>query len=341
MSATLWSSASATAIGSMPGTDALEAARVVVGELPELVPLPELPQRGVGADILGRTAGLLVDLAVEVVPSGYRVAARAGSDQRRATDWLRWDVDAMEQAVAEIGQAPPAVKVQAAGPWTLAAGIELHSGHRVLTDHAAVRDFASSLVEGLSAHAAEVAHRTGSRVVVQLDEPYLPSVLAGGIPTPSGYGNVPALPEPEVERLLTDVITNLADATGSSVVVHCCGRRPPVALFRRAGAAVSLDATALGSVTGAFADELGEAWQEGAELFLGLVPASGGDEPVRALAQPGLDLVARLGFPRRVLVESAVVTPTCGLAGVSPVAARSAIRRVREVAELFREELDR
>ena len=46
----------------MPGTDALEAARTVVGELPQLPHLPELPGRGAGADLIGRTAALLMSV---------------------------------------------------------------------------------------------------------------------------------------------------------------------------------------------------------------------------------------------------------------------------------------
>src|ERR1700712_3767395 len=58
----VWPSGAATAIGSMPGTDPAGAAAVVFGELPDFPHLPELPARGVGADMLGRTAALLVDL---------------------------------------------------------------------------------------------------------------------------------------------------------------------------------------------------------------------------------------------------------------------------------------
>ncbi|MDA3643380.1 methionine synthase [Saccharopolyspora indica] len=334
-----WGPGIATAIGSMPGTDPVETARTVVGELPDLAPFPELPGRGVGADVLGRTAGLLVDLAVEVVPSGYRVAGRPGRDQQRAVDLLRWDLDAVEQAVAEKG-APRAVKVQAAGPWTLAAGIELHRGHRVLTDHGALRDFTASLTEGLREHVAQVAARTGSRVVVQLDEPMLPMVLAGALPTPSGYGKVPAVPAPEVQSLLGEVIEELGAATDSPVIVHCCARRPPVALLRRAGAgAIALDATGLGDVTGELADELGEAWEEGTTLFLGLVPST---QPVqdalRAFAQPAFDLASRLGFARKALAERSVPTPTCGLAGATPAWSRRAINLTRDLAKLFADE---
>jgi hypothetical protein len=59
-----WPAGSATGIGSMPGTDVAEAQRIVLGELPGLPHLVELPDRGPGADLLGRGAGFLVDLPV-------------------------------------------------------------------------------------------------------------------------------------------------------------------------------------------------------------------------------------------------------------------------------------
>ena len=50
-----------------------EAVATVLGELPDLPFLPELPARGLGADMIGRTAALLVDLAVEAGPQRYQV----------------------------------------------------------------------------------------------------------------------------------------------------------------------------------------------------------------------------------------------------------------------------
>src|SRR5262245_62088789 len=188
-----WPAGTATGIGSMPGTDPQEAANVVVGELPDLPHLPELPRRGLGADIIGRTAAALIDLAVEVVPSGYRVTGKPGADHRRGLDLIRWDLDAFADAVDTAR--PAAVQIQFAGPWTLSAGIELPRGHRVLTDHGALREFTDSLSEGISRQVAEVGKRTGRPVVVQLDEPSLPTVLAGALPTPSGLGTVGAVAE--------------------------------------------------------------------------------------------------------------------------------------------------
>ena len=75
----------ATGVGSLPGTDPREAAAVVAGELPDLPHLPELPGRGPGADMVGRTAArCCVDLHVDLQPSGWRLVDRPGMDERRA-----------------------------------------------------------------------------------------------------------------------------------------------------------------------------------------------------------------------------------------------------------------
>lgn len=333
-----WPLGAATAIGSMPGVDPLEASTVVLGELPDLPYLPELPARGLGADTIGRTAGLLVDVAVEVVPSGYRVTARPGGDHRRAGDHLRRDLDAFEQALERAGARPPALKVQVAGPWTLASEVELPRGHRVLTDHGALRDVTASLAEGLTAHVAELVKRTGRDVVVQLDEPSLPSVLAGMLPTPSKLGTVAAVAEPEARDLLAVVIDAARAATGQPVIVHCCAPRPPVALLRSAGAdAVAVDATLLDGVPAAFTDQLGEVFDGGCVLFLGLVPSTAptGQPTLAGLARPALELVDRLGFPRELLAERAVPTPTCGLAGATQQWARRALTLARELGKGF------
>ena len=72
----VWPAVAATGLGPMPGSEIAEAARIVAGELPELPFLPELPDRGVGADRAGRTIALLVDIWADVVPSGWRISRR-------------------------------------------------------------------------------------------------------------------------------------------------------------------------------------------------------------------------------------------------------------------------
>jgi len=77
----------ATGIGSWPGTSAREAVRtvrdlLVDGEGVGLPHCPETPARGPGAQIIGRSAGLPVDLPVYPQPRGWRVVARPGAPSR-------------------------------------------------------------------------------------------------------------------------------------------------------------------------------------------------------------------------------------------------------------------
>jgi hypothetical protein len=311
-----WPYGAATGVGSLPGTDPVEAARTVAGELPDLPHLPELPERGPGADILGRTAALLPDLYTDLQPAGWRFVPRPGVDRRRAEDYLAWDLDAVEQAFDGFAGV---FKVQAAGPWTLAAGIELHRGDRALSDRAAVRDIAAALAEGLAQHVADVQKRLPyATVVLQLDEPSLPAVRQGRIRTASGFGTLRTVDEPE---LLATLRTVLETAPAG---VHCCASDVPFDLLGRAGAQfVSLD---LALLTTRQYDSLAALLDDGRHLLLGT------DDAQRATA-----LWRDLSHPLETLAQRVTVTPACGLAGRSPAEARAALARAREVAKALAE----
>jgi len=318
---TTWGPASG--IGSLPGTDPAETLRLVVGELPDFAHLPELPGRGAGADLVGRSAALLVDLAVDLTPAGWRLVPRGGIDQRRAREFLARDLDALTD-IAEGYTGP--FKVQAAGPWTLAAGLERTRGDRAVVDAGARRDLAQSLAEGLAAHAGNVAARVpGARVVVQLDEPSVPAVLQGGLPTVSGFGKLPAVEESVVEQELAALVAALP----GPVVVHCCAARMPLGLFRAAGAAgVSFD---LGLVQDL--DAVGTAVEAGTHLLLGVVPGTDATLPVPKATGSRVQAWWReLGFDAEQLSGAVTLTPSCGLAGATPAYARAAMTHVREAA---------
>jgi methionine synthase II (cobalamin-independent) len=314
----------ASGVGSLPGTDPAEAVRLVAGELPEFAHLPELPGRGAGADLIGRSAALLVDVAVDLTPAGWRLVPRSGVDQRRAVEFLARDLDALHDVAA--GYAGP-LKVQAAGPWTLAAGLERSRGDRAVVDAGARRDLAQSLAEGLAAHVAAVGARVpGATLVVQLDEPSVPAVLQGGLPTASGFGKLAAVESSVVEQELADLVRRI----DVPVVVHCCAPRVPMGLFRAAGAAgLSFD---LGLVQDL--DAVGTAIEAGTHLFPGVVP--GTDTPLGAPKATASRVQAwwrELGFADERLAAAVTLTPACGLAGASQAYARTAMAHVREAAK--------
>ena len=330
---TSWSGTpyAATGIGSLPGTDPREAVRLVLDALPDLPFLPELPGRGQQRGAATGQIRVLADLPVDLQPAGWRLTSRRSRDGARARDLLSYDLEALEEAA----DAPPALKLQCAGPWTLAALLELPRGDRVLSDPGAVDDLVQSLAEGLARHLADVAARLpGTRLVLQLDEPSLPAVLAGGVPTASGFGRLRAV---TAERATAALAAVLDQSAAADTVVHCCAPSPPVELLRKAGAgAVSLDATLL---TPRDDDVLGEAVEGGGGLLLGVVPAvDGPGHDLGSMVRPVQELWRRLGQPAESLGRTVVVTPTCGMAGATPGHARRALEASVEIARRLGEE---
>jgi hypothetical protein len=338
----------------MPGENPMEAARIIAGELPDLPHLAELPGRGPGADLTGRAAALLVDLPVELAgPRGWRIAERPGRDVRRARSMLSSDLDAMEEALD--GYEGP-LKIQLAGPWTLAATIEQpRSLNPALADPGLVADLTSSLAEGVAAHVAEVAKRVPkANLLVQLDEPALPAVLQGAVPTASGISRVRTVDE-EIAR---DRLHEVLAATRKYTVVHCCGRDLPFGIIVSAGAdAVSFDPSQLRR--GDF-DSFAETAEAGAGLLIGALPTSGPREASsgnpdaarrsgrdeRERPTPGdtarivRDLWRKMDLPAAQCAPQVVITPACGLPGASPQQARDALRWCREAAAILPEMME-
>jgi methionine synthase II (cobalamin-independent) len=319
----------ATGVGSWPGDDAesyTEAVRVVLGEVPDLPYLPELPGRGAPAGMLGRTIAMVADLGFDLQPAGWRLTDRPGIDHRRARSLLAQDLDQLEEQAEGVSGR---FKIQVAGPWTLAASVEKPRGDKALSDHGARRELAQALAEGVATHLADVRRRLpASRVVVQIDEPTLPAVLAGRIPTASGLGRHRVVHPPEASAALEWVLA----AAGEEPWVHCCAAEVPWQLVRGAGArGLSAD---LAVLTAADMDVLAEALEAGETLALGVVPSV---EPATVadsttVTERVLRWLDMLGLDPEKVTERLVVTPSCGLARASPAWARRATELCREVA---------
>lgn len=321
-----WPVGVATGVGSLPGSDFATALSLVLDELSDFPHLPELPARGLWAALTGRGIARLVDLGAELGARGWRLTGRPGGDQRRAAGLFAADLDAVE---ALAGSTATAFKLQLPGPWTLAATVELPRGERVLADRGAVRDLTDSLAAGVAELLAEAGRRVPrASLVLQLDEPALPAVRSGRIPTASGMSRLPAVADPELTAGLATVIAAVRGA-GALAVLHCCAPDFPGRVVP-AGTAWSLDLTAAGHDE----DALGEFLDAGGQLFAGVVPAlDPAVEPsARSVADLVRDLWHRLELPIENLPGQVTCTPTCGLAGASPDWARAAMRLAGQVA---------
>lgn len=298
-------------LGSMPGVRPTESLAVIAGETPELIHIPELPGRGPGGDMVGRSYAALNSLdrsfSVDVQPAGWQVSRGEPLALRRGKAWLLEDLEALQTLIA--GSAG-AVKLQLAGPFTLAAAVSPVAGDRLLTDRGALSD----LMQGLVAAATDQLQRLRQQApdahfILQLDEPSLAAAIAGRVKTRTGRGSLPPVELPFARDLLQRFAAGIRQV-GADPWLHCCAAEPPLAALHGIGFVgwslplVSLDATDDDALT-AHLDAAGL-------LVLGVrKPAA---DPVGRTRREIGSFARRLGIPDGELSRHLSVSPECGLA---------------------------
>lgn len=318
----------AAGLGSLPGTDVGAALRMLWQTTPEVVAVPELPARGVGADMVGRTAAMLSGLGVDLQPAGWRLTDSPGIDQRRARSLLRRDLDDLEEHLQGY---QGIVKFALAGPWTMAALVERPRGDKVLADHGARRELAQSLAAGAAELLGELRDRLPEVTWwAQVDEPMLAQVLAGRVATASNFSKHRSVERADAAELL-GLFSGLAEVTG----LHWCGR-PDADLLPRLGfEAVQVE---VGALQGSDLDALSLWLESGRQVWWGAIATDVPDE------LGGLDdaagrlyrLFEVLGLDADLLLGG-LVTPACGLGTWSPLGAQQVLRQAGRVAEIVTE----
>ena len=321
----------------MPGsdTDAYdEALRLVLGELPDLPHLPEVPGRGAAATMTGRALAVWPGWTPTCSRPGWRLTGGGGSPGRRpppravaarpgprrargadpglrraAQDPGRWAVDAGRDG-REAARGPGAGRPRR--PPRAGAGAGRGTAH------------ATSPTSAAGCPGPSCSCRSTSR--------RCPSVLAGQVPTASGLHRHRSVDPPQASALLEEVFAAVVEA-GRMPLVHCCAADVPVGLLVGAGAQGSRWTSACSPRRRTTTSR--RCWSRGAPR----------DARRRAVGRPGvrarptsssteqvLRFLDMLGFDPAAVGGSLVVTPSCGLAGATTTYARAAVRQARAVA---------
>ena len=319
-------SGAATAIGSLPHLDPVEAAALAVAVHPSMPAAPQLPARHRAEGMLAQVAGdvpgvgwtpdgtLRVDLTV-LDPGDPGSADLAGDG------WA-----GLRAFLSVAGPArPPLVKVQLAGPVTLARAL-VEAG----TPHGVAAAVSSAAVQAKVRAVLGATHEAvpDAGLVLVLDEPALVT-LAGETSGPFS------------RTAVVDLLSGAIGAAGPDVAVgvHCCGPAdwPAVTAAGPDILAAPLDAglTAEGSGLAGFLERGGwVAW--------GVVPTHRplGDD-AEGLTRRLLDAWCDAGRTRCDgfrLWRQALVTPDCGLAGFGVSQAERALRLAARVSDRLRDQ---
>ncbi|WP_353081080.1 methionine synthase [Tessaracoccus lapidicaptus] len=312
-----------TAAGSLPGTDFRGALTAMAEALPDVLPFPELPARGVTSGMVGRALGLIEGLGFDLQPAGWRLVPHAGAEHRRARAQWRNDLDDAEELLQGF---TGVLKVAVAGPWTLAAAVERTMGDRLLADHGARRELAQALHDGVKRLKDDLARRLpGRQVWLQVDEPSLIAVAEGRIPTASGFSRHRRVDPPE----LVAALRPMADGAW----LHCCAPGRWLDVARRAGfTGVSVDASLVDL------DELAEWRDEKRGLILGVVDTSRGPQNTDELVRSALVILRQLQVDD---LDGVLLGTACGLSGWRREDVVPQLQSLGKAAELVEEALAR
>jgi methionine synthase II (cobalamin-independent) len=305
----------ATAIGSLPHADPVEAADAVLRLLPELPAAPQLPERDAREGMLAQWLGALPEVTV-ADDGSYEV--RGWSEEAPV---CHFDTDAHAGLLAFLdragsGTVPARVKVQVTGPLTLGSALEAQGVPLARAYHRSAQ-LCSAWAGALEQLVAE--RLPGAGLVLFFDEPALVRWRRGDAPLERDFA--------------IDVLSGTLAAVESPVGVHVCGDGD-VGLAAAAGpqilgVTVGDDLADHALALARFLD--GEGWVAWGAVSTDRPVGESADPHWRRLAAVWCEL-ARRGCDPVVLRTRGMVTPACGLAGYGASQAERVLGIAHELA---------
>ncbi len=326
-----------TAIGSMPHTDPDEACSVILKYLPDIPVWPQLPRRAPDEGMVLQCSegfpGLVFD--------GDRIRFKPSAGFENDLEQIHLDSEEGNARKYRISAAyaaglaaflsrasgSPVVKGQIVGPVTWGLTVIGEDGLGILYDDTLAETVAGFLRLKASWQENEL-RKLARNTIVFVDEPHLVSL--GSVFTP--------IPEEKVPLLLGEVFKGISGIKG----LHCCGNSNWSVLLEAGIDILSFDAYNYASSLSAHSDRVGAFLEGGGGIAWGIVPsdeeALAGESlsSLRDRLEDSMAMFTRDGIRFRQIVTQGLITPSCGLAGLSPEMATRALELTSELSRDLR-----
>jgi hypothetical protein len=331
----------ATGIGTMPFAEPAEACTLILQHVPEAPHWPQLLRASSSEGMIDQ----FLEGAPGVVEEGGKAYLRALEPYQEweqfYEDYEGSNLDAfavsaeraqgLQPFLEEIGQRdpPPFVKGQVTGPITLGLTLREQGGAAAFFNED-LRDMLAKLVAMKARWQEETFRRIlpQAETIIFLDEPIL-----------SSYGS--AFMNVSREEVITALKEACAPLQGLKGI-HICGNTDWPMIMEAGLDIINFDAFYYLSSFLLYAEQLRTFLESGGAIAWGIVPTD--DEVLKRVQPPelvgklreGMDQLAEEGIPHGLLVERALITPSCGTGSLSEDGARRAYEIIAEVNALLR-----
>ncbi len=328
-----------TMIGSMPQTNPDDACRVVLRHLPAVPAWPQLPGRTPKENMYAQFSEGFPGVTVEDsrvyidrsrdIDGGLEKLYTAYTDGDTSAYGISRDYAAGFHALlASRLDKAVALKGQVTGP--ISWGLAVADGAQGAIYDDTLADAIARHLRLKAAWQYQQLSRVSRNVVIFLDEPSLTSLGSAFV----------ALPTEKVKELLEETLGGIGGLRG----LHCCGNTDWSLLLGLPIDILSFDAYNYAGALGAYAADVRSFVGKGGAIAWGIVPNDEdllAKESVASLKdrlQEAIAPFAKEGIPFKQLVEQSLITPSCGLASLSPEAAEQALAFLGELSDKMRKQ---
>ncbi len=330
----------ATAIGSMPQTDAVDACSAVLEHLPAIPVWPQLPHRTFLENMYVQYSERFPSVVIEHENERIHVDRSAdltGQLEKLYEAYLTNNLDeyaispeyaaGLRQFLSLKMESVIAVKGQVTGPISFGLTVTDQDRRPTLYDET----LADAIAKHLRLKAAWMERellKLSPNTIVFVDEPYLASLGSAFV----------ALSNDTVIDLTNEVLGGLSGLTG----IHCCGNTDWSVLMASNIDILNFDAFTFGESLALYPDNLRTFLNRGGTIAWGIVSnveeKMSFETPERTVER--LDYLFKLfsskGIPQDLLLEQCLITPACSLASMSPESANRAMQLTTDVSNQFR-----
>jgi len=336
-----------TAIGSMPFTDPDYAVDVSLSRLDAPI-WPQLPKLGINEQmeiqysegmpcivIDNEKKRMFFDTSVDysedfaVFYEQYMAAMEEGGDfsaMAISGDFSK-GIYALEKALKAKGGKLPFLKVQTTGPLSFALTI-VDENKRAIYYNEEFRDVVIKALAMKCRWQLKMFKPYAENFICFIDEPILSAF---------GSSTYVSVQREDVVAALAEVV-EAVHAEGALAGIHCCGNTEWSILIDAGVDIVNFDAFGYGETIAMYADSVKAHLNRGGILAWGVIPTSTAireqtAETLEAQLEKVMDNLAGKGIDKKLIMEQAILTPSCGTGSMEAADAEKVFALTSELSK--------
>ncbi|MFC1928727.1 methionine synthase [Chloroflexota bacterium] len=327
-----------TIIGTMPHTDPSEACSLITRYLKDIPAWPQLPSRSFQENMYVQYSQGFPGVVVK----GNSIYVDRSQDLTKPLEefysaYLRNDFDkypvgaeyaaGLHSFLSLVDLSPLAIKGHVAGPVTWGLTV-VDEGKRAIIYDDVLGDAVARLLRLKASWQEKALSKISKNTIIFVDEPYM-----------SAFGSVGVqLSKEKIISLLEEVFAGISGLKG----VHCCGNTDWSVLAETSTDILSFDAYNYAQSLSLYPSEIKAFLGRNGTVAWGIVPND--EEPLaresvaslKDRLEEAMAPFTRSGVRFKQLLEQGLLTPSCGLAGLTEEASARALELLAELSTAIR-----